>query len=624
MNISLPTNLILIATVLTLSASGAEPAAAPTAPTDVSLVSAAVPLAATSSSAAAPIPPPSSAPATPSQNVTVNLINRLVQRGLLPKEDADELIKQAENDAVVARAQAQADAESAAAQAVAQSQVQNGPDPVGANDDAVRVTYVPEVVKAQIRDQIKDEVMNQAREENWAQPRKLPAWVTRFRFMGDVRVRYEGDFFPSGNDNSGAFPNFNAINTGSPFDVTGTQFPSQLNVDKDRHRFRLRLRLGAEADLGNGFTVGLRIATGENNTPTSTNQSLGLANQAQGGNFSKYAIWLDRGYLKWEAGGEPGRDFSLTLGRFDNPFFRTSELTWDDDLGFDGVAMQGRYEVVRGLTPFAVAGAFPVFNTDFNFSSNQPAKFKSSDKYLYGGQIGAEWRINKDLSAKAAVAYYYFDDVAGKLSRPFIPLSASDQGNTDDTRPSFAQKGNSYMALRRIIPSPLNNFGASNQFQYFGLVTPFHELNVAGQIDYKHFEPIVATLYGEWTKNLAFDRSRADMLAVNNRTSGGTGAFDGGDNAWIAGLKLGSVSFQKLWDWNLGVNYRRIESDAVVDGFNDSDFGLGGTNLKGYTVFGNLALNQNVWLGLRWMSANQIAGPPFRADVLQFDVNGKF
>jgi len=83
---------------------------------------------------------------------------------------------------------------------------------------------------------------------------------------------------------------------------------------------------------------------------------------------------------------------------------------------------------------------------------------------------------------------------------------------------------------------------------------------------------------------------------------------------------------EKRWDWNIGVNYRYVESDSVVDGFTDSDFGapLTGTNLKGFTFGGNLALSHSVWLGLTWMSADSIAGPIFKGDILQFDVNGKF
>src|SRR5262249_57589686 len=59
------------------------------------------------SSSAATIATVSAVPKpTPSQNVTVNLINRLVERGVLTQADATELIKQAEEDAAAARVMA--------------------------------------------------------------------------------------------------------------------------------------------------------------------------------------------------------------------------------------------------------------------------------------------------------------------------------------------------------------------------------------------------------------------------------------------------------------------------------------------------------------------------------------
>src|SRR5262249_32745231 len=145
-------------------------------------------------------------------------------------------------------------------------------------------------------------------------------------------------------------------------------------------------------------------------------------------------------------GGLPTKNLAATVGRFDNPFFGT-EVIWDDDLGFDGATLQGKYQVAKGITPFGTVGAFPVFNTDLNFSSNQPAKFKSDDKYLYGAQVGTEIKL-KHFTMKVAGAYYYFDNISGKLSKPYTPLNASDAGNTDNTRPSFAQKGNTYRPLR--------------------------------------------------------------------------------------------------------------------------------------------------------------------------------
>ncbi len=608
------------------------------------------------SAAAANVTPPAPAPiasasgassqhATPSQNVTINLINRLVERGVLSKEDAAELIKQAEADAAQARAQAE-EAKAAVEKVVAvQAAVTSGqlaptplfpdgPAPLGATeggptpDDGVRVTYIPEVVKAQIRDELKQEVMDQARDEHWAAPRMFPDWVTRIKLFGDIRVRYEGDWFPSGNDNTGSFPNFNAINTGAPYDISGTQFAPEYNVDKDRNRIRIRARLGADVDFGDGFTGGLRIGTGESDTPVTSNQTVGLANQAQGGNFSKYSIWLDRAFIKYEIGGRPDRDLSITIGRFDNPFFTTSNIIWANDLGFDGAAIQGKYEVFKGITPFLALGAFPVFNTDFNFPSNQPAKYSSTDKWLYAGQIGTDWRPTKDLSLKVGSAYYYFQNVEGKLSSPFTPLTPNDAGNTDDTRPAFAQKGNTYMALRDIVPTVANNFGTIDQFQYYGLATPFHELAFTGRIDYDRFEPFRLSLSAEWVKNLAFNYDSVSAKAVNNRgattASNPLGAFAGGDTAWIVDFKIGHGALEKRWDWNLGVNYRYIESDSVVDGFNDSDFGLGGTNLKGYTLYGTVALSPRVSFGIRWMSATQVSGPPFKSDILQVDFNGKF
>src|SRR4051812_32771110 len=97
---------------------------------------------------------------------------------------------------------------------------------------------------------------------------------------------------------------------------------------------------------------------------------------------------------------------------------------------------------MKGGTPLLNSGALSVFNTDFNFATNNPSKFRSEDKWLYGGQVGANIKITKDLSAKAASSYYYFYNTQGRLSDPFTPLTAQDQGNTDDSRPSSAQNGN--------------------------------------------------------------------------------------------------------------------------------------------------------------------------------------
>ncbi|MES2475935.1 MAG: putative porin [Verrucomicrobiota bacterium] len=555
-----------------------------------------------------PIEPPPT-PAAPSSNVTVNLINRLVEKGILTKGEASDMIAQAEADAVAAQ-NAQAAADIAAL-------------PPAPNPDDMRVTYIPEVVKNDMRDEIKQELMAQAREEKWSE-NQSPEWTQKFRPFGDLRGRYTWLTFPEGNDNSGAFPNFNAINTGAPFDTSGTQFSPQYNVDQDRERAVLRARFGTDIMLGEGFNGGIRLATGSDNSPTSTNQTLG----GSGGNFSKYAIWLDRGFLSYDAGPGDGEELLFMLGRFDNPFFTASEIQWDDDLGFDGLAMRGNVKINDCASSFFTAGYFPVYNTDLNFASNQPSKFESTDKWLTGVQGGVDWKITDDLKFKFGIAYYDFSDISGKLSNPYIPLSASDAGNTDSTRPGFAQRGNTYMALRDIDnTTAANDFGNKYQYQYYGLASEFRNVTVTGKLEYDHYDPVRISLLGELTKNVAFDSADINAKAVNNRAASNgssVGAFDGGDTAWNLQFQVGKPAFAAFGDWQAGFGYRYVESDATVDGFTDSDFGGGGTNVQGFTLGAAMAVSPDVRVGLRWMSSDEVTGPPLSTDIIQLDLNAKF
>jgi Putative porin len=546
---------------------------------------------------------------TPSSNVTVNLISRLVQKGILSQAEAVELIKQAEADAVTASQNATAKADIAAIVPVP-------------NVDDTRVTYIPEVVRNNIRDEIKQDLMAQARQEKWGE-HQAPDWTSKFKFFGDLRARYESTFFGDGNDNTGAFPNFNAINNGAPFDTQGNQFSPQNNVDQDRERIRLRARLGTEIMLGDGFNGGIRLATGDSSSPTSTNQSFGTG----GGNFSKYQIWLDRAFLSYDAGPGDGQELIFSIGRFDNPYFST-DMQWDDDLGFDGLAVRGKVKLTDKVSTFFTAGYFPIYNTDFNVASNQPSKFQSTDRWLAGAQLGIDWKIADDLKAKFAVAYYDFGNISGQLSKPFIPLSPSDAGDTDTRRPGFAQRGNTYAALRNIDNSTsANNFGNRFQYQYYGLAADFRNITLTGKLEYDHFDPIRISLIGEVTQNIAFDRTAINRQAVNNRSEikgGGIGNFAGGDLAWNVGFQIGKPAMENFGDWQAGIGYRYVESDALVDAFTDSDFGGGSTNVRGFSLGCQMALSPAVKVGLRWLSSDEIAGPKLSSDTLQIDINTKF
>lgn len=535
---------------------------------------------------------------TPSSNVTINLINRLVEKNILSRAEADEMIRQAEADA----------------EAVARSQEAALP-PEPTSEEEMRINYIPEVVRTQMRDEIKQDLMAQTREQQWGGT-PMPEWPSKFQPFGDIRLRSESVFFDETNS-KGSFPDFNRINTGSPYDLSKISNPNveppQRNVDEDRQRMRLRARVGTEIMLGDGFNAGLRVATGNDSSPTSSNQSLS-------GNFSKYAIWLDQAHISYDA--EPMDDLELKCfaGRFANPFFST-EIQWDDDLNFDGLAVKGKVRLEDSMQAFFTAGYFPVYNTDFNFASNQADKFASRDRWLSGLQAGIEWKISDDLSAKFAAACYDFSDMRGKLSTPFIPLSDKDAGDTDGYRPPFAQNGNTYMQLRNIDGSTAaNDSGNKYQYQYFGLASDFRNATLTGRLDYDGYEPVRLSLVAEATKNIAFNA--ASNRPINNLD--GNNAYDGGDTAWLLNFIVGKPAMEVFGDWQATLGYRYVESDAVVDGFTDSDFGGGGTNVMGFMLGGNFALSKEVRCGVRWLGSDEITGPALRTDTLQFDLNARF
>jgi len=608
------------------------PAPSVAAPTQVAANNAAPSVAPKTSAEPAP---------APTTNATVNLINLMVKRNLISRDDADGLIRQAQQEADNARA-AQATTAATAERALTIQQTQPAPTPAPqanpGGDDEMRISYVPDIVKKQIADQVTQNVMDQNRADQLADTiaaSRVPEWVQRLHLTGDIRLRYEGDMFPSGNAQGGNFINFNAINTGSALNVS-TSSPNpvpvpQYNVNADRNRFRLRLRIGAGIDLGSNFTAGVRVATGSDDNPTTENQTLGGVTSGQGGEFSKYQVWLDRAFLRYEYGGTPEEDFSATVGRFDNPWYGTT-MMWANDLAFDGIVLKGSYEVAPGVTPFLTAGAFPVFNTDFNFSTNNTQKFDSEDKYLFAVQGGTKWQISKDVKLTGAAAFYDFEDIQGKVSDPIDEQDAAGDvtGNTDDSRPSFAQNGNTYIALRNYTGAAA---AGAYQQQYFGLASQFRVVSLYAQLDYSHWDPFHLSVTGEFIDNVAFDRNSiinggpaSDAGPQNNTYSSDPNSFYGGNIGWMVHADAGHVALENLWDWNVRLSYRYVQTDATVDAFTDSDFGapLYGTNLKGYTVEGNLALSKRVWLGLRYMSADNVAGPTFHSDLVQFDINAKF
>ena len=531
------------------------------------------------------------------RQTTLNLIDVLVETGALTREKADELVKKAEQDA---------------AKKVAQKKP----------DTSVRVQYVPEVVKNEIREQIKQEVLAQAKSERWAAPNAIPEWLDRITWEGDMRLRYQFDDFTEGNASAADYVfeswedlmiqdgGFSAnvdptvlTRAADLAKVNGSGIPT-ANATEKRDRFRLRARLGMLAKISDTWSGGLRLATGSSTDRVSTNQSLGQ-------DFNKYAFLVDRAYIKFD----PTEWLTVTGGRIPSPWFST-DLVWDEDLSFEGVAATLKPGFANNtVKPFLTVGAFPIKE------ENPPA---ASGRWLYGAQGGAQWDIRSDTRFKVGLAWYDYRDFEGQVESPdsldvlggtFTPIAAN-YGQYEYSR-NLRQKGNTLFRT--------NALGDTGKTSYWGLASKFRPMNLTASLDLAQFDPVHVVLTGDWVKNTAFDRAE-----ISRRTEGRVDLTDGSDRGYQYKLTVGMPTVKNPRDWQVSAAYRYLGSDAVVDAFTDSDFGLGGTNLKGYILGAQYGLDRNAVLNLRWLSADSIdsftlnPAHKFSVDLFQADVSVKF
>ena len=549
--------------------------------------------------------------AAPADSTMVKLIRGLMQSGALKKDAGEALLAQAQTEAM-AQQQAQRLASAAPAAAAGGMRVEPGD---------VRVPYISDTVRDQIRDEVKGQVMAQAQAEGWAAPNETPEWTKRIRIEGDVRVRDESRFYSS--NNSDIAIDWAAINQGSGFDVnpnTNLSLPPLLNTRQNRvSLLRARARFGVLADISDSTHAGIRIATGNDDSPVSTNQTLG-------GGLAKKNVWLDQGWLSYK----PAEWVNLTAGRFGNPFV-SSDLLFSNDLNFDGLAAQFDKALPnRDVALFGTLGLVPLEYSSDSFPSRSQNKASSEKKWLLGAQIGASWKLNNDNRLRGALAYYDFRNVSGQVSQPCALYAGADGCSTDWSRPAFMQKGNTLMLLRNIALNPLDPAGTP-QPQYVGLASKFQLLDLNFRWETKVAGSLGLRMDANYIRNLAYDEggmfSRANGGIVNNfGGSGGTSRadFKSGGNAYMFQATLGKPVTLAKGDWNMLLGYKRIEPDAMPDGYNDSTFHLGGTNARGYYVGGSYALDKNTWVTGRWTSTKEVYGPPLAIDILQVEINTRF
>jgi hypothetical protein len=519
------------------------------------------------------------------RDTTISLINQLVEKGVLTRAQADGMIAQAEQaGSTTAPLAPSAGASGAAPSAPAAT----APAPAG----EVRVPYIPEAVQQQITDQVKQDVLSQAKTERWGVPGALPDWLGHVSFNGDVRFRAQANRYPDDNTPNApvAVLNYFGVN------VTNSTTPDNF--------LRLRAHFGFEESPVDSVTIGVRLASGGVGAGTNAASE----SQTLGNYGSRESVGLDRAYLAYR----PLSWTTLTFARLGNPFFAPTSLVWaPNDVSLEGATLAVNPQLTRNLSLFSTAGLFPIQN-------NHPAPGSlAPSKWLYAYQAGLELHPGDAADLKAGAAYYDYQHLGGTPN----PTIYSTQYT--DTAAPFRQTGNTVFDINGLL-----NSEQGTQNYLWGLASQFRELNLSASLDLPFLGSTHAIIDGDYVRNLGFNQ--AEILArtgylVRPQTTG-----------WQSALTVGHPTLHERNSWQAFLGYRYVQRDATLDAFTDADFHYGGTDAQGYYFGAAFAFATNTTVRFRWMEAKQIDGVelagadsvlsslPLAINIGQLDIESSF
>lgn len=527
--------------------------------------------------------PPQGAPSGEALLSTlITLIRALVDQGVLTAAKAQQMLRQAGVDPAVLN-------------------VEPAPPPVVVVPaPVVRVPYVPQLLKDELREELKQEVLTRAREEHWATPGALPPWLYRLTLYGDVRFRVEREDYASDNAPPTEIDEYYQLPLGTTLTTTHT-----------RNQPRLRARLGVDAAIDDQFSANFMIATSVGDPATASPVSY---NAFQGDYGRPLPLGVAVAYLQWS----PNANVHLTGGRMTNPYlssdqpYLSSDLIWWRDLAFDGVLANFTPRFSTSWSGFVNAGVHPLSQPQlgpYNLAAQQ---------YLYAGQTGLVYRTANDSSLRLEGAYFSYVGMQGGLN----PANPPDNTLYSDSAPLFRQRGNTMFDINW-----LSNPGSA-LYAYAG---QFKEFELDANFELARFDPIRIGMDLDYVRNVGFNPGQiAGHIgpAIAGLPLDNTGK-NGVERPRVMGYQLGAMvghhAVRRLGDWQAFGGYRYLQRDAVVDAFTSPDYHVGGTDQKGPLVGVDYGLGNDVSVILRYSATKPIdAAPNFEINEWFLDFLGSF
>ncbi|MDA8169098.1 MAG: putative porin [Nitrospiraceae bacterium] len=352
---------------------------------------------------------------------------------------------------------------------------------------------------------------------------KLPGWIRKLTVSGDLRLRYE---------------------------YVGVQGQSIGPINRGRFRYRLNL---ADQVADNVKAVfGISSDGGHSRS----------RNVTFGNTFSGKPMVINLAYAQYT----PFKTLTVAGGKFPNPIWTPSMLTWDFNITPEGV--------FAVFTPPASGNLGAFVNADFFILDqlvNKP-QFGAAMPYMFALQPGVDWKFNENGKVRVAAAYYLFDNL--KRTYQF----------SNNLPGTIAQGGLSGPIGKIFGPAGTNNTLDAKK----DLVYNYNDLWLGAQADFNKLSGVLpyAGLYGEYIYN--------PSPSSNNK-------------GYIAGVKLGHASTAGRGLWQIDYSYRRLERDAWLDILPDADFFYGSTNVLGSRTSLTCGLAKNIYTAITWYNTRQIS-----------------
>jgi polyhydroxyalkanoate synthesis regulator phasin len=329
-----------------------------------------------------------------------------------------------------------------------------------------------------------------------------------------------------------------------------------------RNRGRIRARLGVVSKPNDKWEGAIGLATGGSD-PRSTNQTLENT-------FQTPDIRLDYAYAKYS----PNKVVTIMAGKMANPIWGTKDLLWDTDIYPDGLA---------AALNFKINDNFEIFATPAYFLLDEYSSSKS-DPYMTVLQSGIKTKVNKNIDLKFAAAYYNFSHMEGN---DFSEFSSGTNSTIKTTTPGVLVEDDPVRGDYITAPTTITRW-----------VNEYDGITLDGEIGFKMPESIkyveTLSLFGQYVNSDA----------------------DTDNTGFLYGVNFGDKSVKEAKDWQVKINYRKLERDAWADFMPDSDFYNGATNVKGMEYELTVGLAKNISLGLDYYHARPILGNTTRKEGL--------